>query len=168
MKKIDLTRHAPLGIRLDWEIQFFAAGWIGSALYSFGFLLKYYNLLSDLYIYRSGSTRELDLSRVMPDFYTVLDDSLRFYLIFALCMLLLIIYHYAFHHMGSKSIYTMRRLPNKWELHRRCLALPIASALILLAAAGITMLLWFAVYMLCTPEQCLTPNQWAKLWEAIF
>ena len=167
MKKIDLARHAPPGIKLEWEKQFFVAGWIGSLLVSFGFLIRYFGKLSELYIYRSGSVRELDVTRVMPDFYEILDGCLRFYIIFAVCMLLLIVYHYAFHYMGSKSIYTMRRLPNKWELHRRCLILPIASALILLASAGITLLLWFAIYMLCTPEQCLMPDQWTKLWEAI-
>lgn len=167
MKRIDLTRYAPPGIKLEWEKQFFVSGWIMSALYSCGFLIRYFELRSDLYVYRSAGVRELDPARVMPDFYEILDGCLRFYIIFAVCMLLLIVYHYAFHYMGSKSIYTMRRLPNKWELHRRCLTLPIASALILLIPAAVTLLLWFAIYMLCTPEQCLMPYQWTKLWEAI-
>ncbi|MBE6991486.1 MAG: hypothetical protein E7430_02765 [Ruminococcaceae bacterium] len=167
MKKIDLARHAPPGIKLEWEKQFFVVGWVGSALVSLGFPVKYFNLYSDLYFYSAPGVRELDVTRVMPDFYEILGGCLRFYIIFAVCMLLLIVYHYAFHYLGSKSIYTMRRLPNKWELHRRCLTLPIASALILLISAAVTLLLWFGIYMLCTPEQCLMPDQWTKLWEAI-
>ncbi len=167
MKKIDLARHAPPGIKQEWEKQFFVSGWVASLLYSFGFLIRYFDYRSDLFVYRSGTIRELDTSRVMPDFYVVLDNCLMFYVMFAVCMLLFAVYHYAYHRMGSKSIYTMRRLPNKWELHRRCLTLPIAAALILLISAAVTLMLWFGIYMLCTPDPCLVPGQWTKLWEAI-
>jgi len=32
--------------------------------------------------------------------------------------------------------------------------------------AFVLLLVYFAVYMIFTPGQCLTPGQWTKLWEA--
>ena len=77
------------------------------------------------------------------------------------------LYHYAFHHQGSKSIYLMRRLPNGFELHRRCWTVPVAAALIIAAAMVLTFLFYFAIYLLATPEGCLAPHQWQKIWSVI-
>ena len=55
---------------------------------------------------------------------------------------------------GSMAIYTMRRLPDRWEYHRRCWMQPILSMLaeILLFAflAGLCWLVWY----FATPEPC--------------
>ena len=83
----------------------------------------------------------------------------------SLCLVLLAAYHYAYHRQGSKSIYLMRRLPSKLELHRRCLTLPIAGILIALLTAFLLLLIYYAVYMNVTPAECLMPGQWQKLWR---
>ncbi len=166
MKKPDLLRLAPPGLELKHERRFFISGWIFSLLYAQTFLIDYFNYRSQLYDH-TVSGRVLDPGRTMVDFYVVLDKCLIMFVVFALCMLLLIAYHYAYHHIGSKSIYTMRRLPDRWELHKRCVSLPIIASLVMLASAGIMLLIWFGLYMLLTPEQCLAPGQWTKLWEAI-
>ena len=64
----------------------------------------------------------------------------------------------------SKSIYTMRRLPSVWELHRRCLTLPVCGMVIGLGTAFVLILLYYNVYIGLTPEICLTPGQWQKIW----
>ena len=61
---------------------------------------------------------------------------------------------------GSKSVYLMRRLPNKWEYHRRCLALPLLAILAGLVSIPILLGLFYALYLHATPEQCLQPGQW--------
>ena len=43
----------------------------------------------------------------------------------------------------------------------------LLGAAICLAAALILLLVYFAVYQLVTPEACLTPGQWEKLWRVI-
>ncbi len=56
---------------------------------------------------------------------------------------------------GSRSIYLMRRLPNRWELLRRCLAAPLAilvsDILFALALQGV----YYLVYCFRTPAVCL-------------
>ena len=90
----------------------------------------------------------------------------RILLVVAVVLVLgFIVYHYLYYRQGSKSIYLMKRLPSKHELHKRAIALPMLAILGCLVAALIVMLLYFAIYMLATPKQCLLPNQWQKLWR---
>ena len=63
--------------------------------------------------------------------------------------------NYQSHYRGSRSIYLMRRLPDRRELARRCLCLPLAGFLLAAAAAALFSLAFFALYRLVTPPQCL-------------
>ena len=69
-------------------------------------------------------------------------------------------YNYSGFRNGSKSYYLMRRLPDKWEYHRRCLALPLAATLAGLVLIPVLMGLFYVLYLHATPEQCLQPGQW--------
>jgi uncharacterized membrane protein YqhA len=101
----------------------------------------------------------------MPDFIDIFEGSLGGYFILSLCMLLLIALRYAYYYQNSKSIYLMKRLPDKFELHRRCIILPVMAALSCAVIAFLVLLLYFGHYMLFTPDACLTPGQWAKIWR---
>ena len=64
--------------------------------------------------------------------------------------------HYRlFRSRGSRADYTMRRLPDRWDLHRRCLALPAAGIVGALSLQGLLGILYYFVYILVTPRQCL-------------
>ena len=160
-----LERYAPAGIRLDAELKGIAAGLIISALYSLSALLRYAGCRNDLFEVRRG-VRTLRAGAVMPDFSEVLGNALLGFLIVAACMAALLVWHYAYHMQGSKSIYLMRRIPQRWELLRRCAALPGLGALACLAAAAALLLLYYLIYTAATPKECLTPGQWQKLWLA--
>ena len=70
-------------------------------------------------------------------------------------MPLLVWRYYHYHTEGSMSVYTMRRLPNKWEYHRRCWKQPILSAIAeLLFYAILIGLCWFT-WRTETPAACL-------------
>ncbi len=62
-----------------------------------------------------------------------------------------VISHYRSYRSGSRADYTMRRLPDKTEYHRRALAIPlfglVGLALVYLAVLGIDI----AIYYLMTP-----------------
>ena len=86
----------------------------------------------------------------------------------ALCMLPLAAWHYCYHYQDSRSIYLMRRLPNRRELWRRCLGLPLlgVAACGVLSAAHV--LVFYAIYHYAASPQCLQPGQWRMLWESLF
>ena len=166
MKKHDLSRCAPPGINLKQERQFFLTGMICAELYSMLFLLRYGNARSWLFEQHAGQ-RMLIPGAIMEDFVTILSDALVGFLVLSLCMLVLIVYHYAYHYQGSKSIYLMRRLPSSWELHRRCLTLPLLAVLCCALAALILLLIYYGIYLFFTPKSCLVPGQWQKIWSVL-
>lgn len=103
----------------------------------------------------------------MPFYHELSGGAFTLFLIFALSMAGFIIYHYLSHYQGSKSIYLMRRLPDRWELHHRCLTLPLTGALIYLGCALFLLLVYFCIYLIVTPAQCLIPGQWPLLLHRI-
>ena len=95
----------------------------------------------------------------VPVFGTMLHTSEWGFLLLALCMPLLAGAHYFYHFHDGRSIYLMRRLPDRWELHRRCLFLPLAGLL----AAGILSLAlaaaYFFLYRWAIPEALIPPPE---------
>ena len=164
MKKPDLSRYAPLGINVRSEWQGYVAGLAVAIVYSMIYLLRYFNARENLYEWTLKG-RELIEGAVMPDFAELMDGTLLVFLAIALTMMGLAIYHYIYHRLDTKSYYVMRRLPSRWELHRRCLTLPMIGLLICGAAALIMTLIYYWIYMGCTPEECLMPGQWGRFWR---
>ena len=164
--KSELSRWVPPGLNARQELQWIAAGLLLSTLWSLSFFLSLRSAWASLY--REGlNGRELIPDAQMADFADVMGRSLAGFGIMACCLLALAVWHYASHYQGGRSIYLMRRLPSRWELHRRCLALPLAAALVCGLTALTLLLVYFAAYLAVTPEECLTPGQWARLWAAI-
>lgn len=162
---LDLARHAPLGLEADTERRWYLFLLGGAAVYSAGaFFVRYLDARDDLYHSTLGK-RVLWEGAVMPDFAEILGDALSGFALLALVCLGAAAWHYLFHYQGSKSVYTMRRLPRRWELHRRCLTLPAVGLALCAALALAVLLLYYAVYLTATPAQCLTPGQWQKLWR---
>lgn len=161
--KLDIVRYAPPGIDLRQEKGFFITGLIGATLYSLVFLLRYYQARTNLYEWQGGK-RVLIPDYPMVDFAQLIDKALVGFLALSLCMLALIVYHYAYYHRGSKSIYLMRRLPDSTLLHRQCLTLPLGAIALCLISAALLLLIYYVIYMAFTPEICLTPGQWQKIW----
>ena len=68
---------------------------------------------------------------------------------------------------GSKSVYLMRRLPDRWEYHRRCLTIPLLAILAGLVSIPLLTGIFYAIYLHATPAQCLQPNQWEVFRESV-
>ena len=163
--KIDLSRHAPPGMELKEEKTLFTVGMSLSVIFSvFYFGSRYSSALSDLY-WRNGSIRTLKDGAIMIDFVEILGKGLLGFLIVSALMIAAAVMHYVYHFHESKSIYTMRRLPSRWELHRRCLTLPLVAIAIYLIMAFAILLILYTAYMKITPDVCLTPGQWQKIWS---
>lgn len=166
--RIDLSRHVPPGFPLKPELQFYFTYLIIQVIVNLIlFFSRYHDARERLY-WKNGLDRTLMPEAVMPDLVAVLQDTaLYFFLVLILCMPLFAVIHYVYHRQGSKSIYLMRRLPDRRELHRRCLTLPLAGLVLCVLAFLLLLLVFYWVYMTFTPEQCLTPHQWQKIWSVI-
>ncbi|NCB51178.1 MAG: hypothetical protein EOM54_04760 [Clostridia bacterium] len=158
-----IERNVPAGIDYGLELRWIGAGLLVSLFYSLRFADSYTMQSASLYIMK-GAEKVLRAGAVMTDFVYVLGDSLAGFMILALCMLAVLVWHYAYHYRGSKSIYLMRRLPNRWELIRRCVTLHAVATAACFLAAFVLLLCYYAFYMWVTPEICLKPGQWQKIW----
>lgn len=67
---------------------------------------------------------------------------------------------------GSKSIYLMRRLPDRWELPRRCAALPLLALAAGLVLTALLICLCNLLYFRATPQQCLPAGEHFLFWRA--
>ena len=65
--------------------------------------------------------------RDLGDFTT---GCFKAYPFLAAWCIFLVILHYVSFYRRSKSVYVMKRLNNRWEMHRRCLLIPVICALI--------------------------------------
>ena len=164
MKMDFLKKLVPPGMEYKPELRFYITGLICAGLYSLSFFIRYFDARYELYEHYDYKSVLIDGAKI-ADFSSLLGYALVGFAFLAVCMLGFIVYHYLYYRQGSKSIYLMKRLPSKLELHKRAIALPLLAILGCLVAALIVMLLYFAVYMLATPKQCLLPNQWQKLWR---
>lgn len=156
MKQLDLTRYAPPGTNIQAELKRLAIGLTGAAACAvliYGTSLRSaYDSLFD----RFGGTSELRPDAVMSPFDAILGYSLLFVYIAAIVALASAVPHHISYYMGgSKSIYLMRRLPQRWEWLRRDITLPVAEAVICLLAAQSLKLLFLGIYYWVTPAQCL-------------
>lgn len=159
MRRLDWNRYVPLGIngRKVRNGLLLVLGF--GMLVSFGFLSRLFDARDELYEW-VGRTRVLRPGAVMPDYPTLLRGTFWGLGAAAAGMIVLAAAFYACHYQGGRSIYTMRRLPKRWELWRRCLTLPVLTALAcLILAVGLT-LLYFEIYLQVTPEGCLPPEPW--------
>lgn len=158
MRKINdkkLENYIPPGMNCKKELQGICWGLLVAILYSFSFLWKYVEARNELYVWRYGSVKMLQEGAVMPTFESLLEGSFDGFMIFVICMAGLVTWHYFTHVQGSKSIYLMRRLPDEWELHRRCILLPAAASVIAVIMAAALVLVYYGIYLFFTPQQCL-------------
>lgn len=159
MKIFDPKRHLPVG--WDWEElrANLSRGHLFSSLTMLVFLARYSNARSALYksiVYPDGTlVRELIPGGTIVPFSQLM-TGLPFLGMW--CYLLLMCVqvwrHYSYHTRDSMAVYTMRRLPDPFELHRRCWTLPLLSAVAELLLFGVLTLLCAALWWFATPAPC--------------
>lgn len=153
--RVDWKRHAPLGLDGELEVKYIAIGLGFSALWAqFGFMKRFIDAL-DLLYYSDVYPKRVYDGAVMEDFFVLMGGSERMFCVLAVCMLVLAAYHYWYHRQGAMTVYLMRRLPDRWEYHRRCLTIPAATVLASLALMGLIGMICYGIYISWTPAQCL-------------
>ena len=162
-----LTKNAPPGAEILEQTNRYFGQLIFAVLWSLGFLFRYSSARSNLY-YTTSHGRYLQSGAMMPEFGDLLGRAFLVVRVMLLILVVCIALNYYSFHQGSKSIYLMRRLPDPMELHRRCILLPVLGMAGCLLLRGVLIFVYFAVYMLATPEGCLPPDQWQKFWSVLF
>ena len=149
-----LGKYAPLGIPYEKHIRgFFAL--VGCATgCSMFFFLQYANALDRLYTYRAGK-KVLMVGAIIDSFGQITEGLFLMGYAISIAVFLMVIYYYLYHYQGSKMMYLMKRLPDKWEIHRRCLTLPIAGAVLMAVWMKLLEMFYYVIYILWTPSQCL-------------
>lgn len=153
--QIWLDQSVPLGISGHNEIFYIHAALIVCTLYS----VISYAFLFDSNIgmlYRDLNRTMLIDNPEMIDFSILWNFSMPGYGIIALSMIALVVYHYRYHFQLSKSIYTMLRLPQKNDLAKRCLTIPIFYFVITVCIVLILTGIYYLVYIKITPEVALS------------
>ena len=159
MKIFDPDRHLPLG--WEWEKTRAGLGWshFFSSLTALNFLDRYFDARDGLYAYLEQGglvIKELVPTRTIAPFAELIRGTPLLGLwIFLSMMPLLVWRYYRFHTQGSMSVYTMRRLPDRWEYHRRCWTQPVLSALFELLIFAVLVGACWLLWRFATPAPCL-------------
>ncbi|MBQ8518057.1 MAG: hypothetical protein IJ455_00435 [Agathobacter sp.] len=149
-----LEKYAPPGIDVSTEIAWLIGGNVLATLHSMMFLVHYVTARGELYE-RRVSGMVLIEGTVIRGFGELTAGVFLSMQVVCIIALLVSVYHYFYHYQGSKMMYLMKRLPDKWEVHKRCLALPIAGSCITFVWMMLLKMIYYAIYILCTPSQCL-------------
>ncbi len=157
----------PPGMNVEGELIFFLIAMLAAMCYATGFFARLYGQIDLLYQYSYGD-RTLIPGAVIAPFYEVFDQAWTGYFVVLLCMLGYGIYHYLYYKQESKSIYTMRRLPDHSSFFRYTWTLTLCEVLVCLLFACFCLLLSYGFYHWLTPEGCLPGGQWTLFWKNLF
>lgn len=155
--KKQLKDYAPLGINLKWELIGYWMCIASGILYSSTFLFDYQNAWNALYCKDIYGKRVIEEGAQMLPFEDLIAGRMYGFVFVAIILVVWTVGHYAYHYgdQGSKSIYLMKRLPDKWELHKRCLTLPVIGAVIAVLVVVLLLGIYLGVYLIFTPQVCL-------------
>ena len=149
-----MIKYAPPGIPLRSEVTYYIVGMVVSTLWTLLFILRYLQARAELFVYENGNWKLME-GAVMEAFPILTENLFELFLIVWIYTAVIAVYHYFYQYQGSKMMYLMRRLPDRWELHRRCLFLPIMGLAVSVLYSTLLKILYYAIYMLFTPSQCL-------------
>ena len=149
-KKIDWNRHVPLGMDGEKTKNRMARMLRAGIVISLICPLRYVQARSFLFRTING-VYERNLNAKMLPFEELLSGSFIGMASAAVGFLLAIAIFYLYHYQGSRGIYTMRRLPNRWELWRRCLALPLGFLVLSILCTALLIGLYYLLWRFATP-----------------
>ena len=166
--RIDWDRLAPVGLGGRLTVRRICVGLLLVDLYEWiAFTNKFSHYQRMLYQYIPNGGKELLPGAVMAPFYQTLSNN-SWGAGISLLMIPLALWHYFYHYQDSRSIYLMRRLPDRRELWRRCLTIPLLGLAACILLYGGNLFIFYAIYESFIPPQCLQPGQWRMLWEYMF
>lgn len=163
--KAFLHRFSPPGMPLRPELYTVLFSNAGAALYGLiRFLSDYTYARGNLFVIQAGK-QVLRQGAVIVEFRTLIQGCFSGFAVAAALVVGNALLRYAYFHRGAKSVYTVRRLPEKAPVLRRVLPVPALELLLTGAAAILLLLLCAAIYRIFTPESSLPPQAWSIFWR---
>ena len=144
-----LDRFAPPGMGTSGLRRWTLGAILISAFFSMSFLVAYVSELADL---TKAMEQPVFPGLTMKPFKDLILVPMLLFRVAPLVPLLHIPGNYLYFIEESKSIYLMKRINNPLEMHLRCLALPVAGAVLVIGAGLALYFVYLLVYNLCTPE----------------
>ena len=126
---------------------------IGAVL-SLSFFVNLYHAVEVLYEY-VDHRQILRKNAVATSYAELVGVQWRFYIPFVLFLAAMVIYHYFYYRRETKSIYLMRRLPQRGVLFKSCVKGPLLGLGIGTVALAALYLLYYGIYLLAVPWECL-------------
>ena len=162
-----IRRYSPPGMPLKAETATALACMIVSSLWSaYAFFEAYFWGRSFLFNV-VGDPGGFYMIRYITEFRSLVTGAFFPFAVTATAILLFIPFRYAYFRRGSNSVYLIKRLPESAPLAKRVLLVPFAELLLCGMLAFLLLTLYYAVYMLATPKECLPPDQWKLFWRSI-
>ena len=153
MKRIDLKRYTPMGYTSSYSgVGIFAL--IGAVIRTLELPFNIVAARNDLYPNGRLVLGVISGAKMAP-YLSLLGGSFSLFPLFWLMMAVEVYLCYDYHKRISQSIYLMRRLPDEWDLHRRCWGRPLLYTAGSLALVGVILVFWYLMYLLITPHGCL-------------
>lgn len=162
-----IRKFIPIGYKPEKELWVYGSVIMMAVTRSLLYFLSYYSAYNAMFQYY-GDKKVLIENITMDNFCDIIaDGTFDVFKIAVFIFLAMIGVNYGYHYRDSKSIYTMRRLPNKYELHIRCIAFPAAAILLSIVISFSLLMIFYIHYMTVTPDELILPAQWEKLWNYI-
>lgn len=159
------SRLVPPGIKIKPVVLLSLSGLVLCGFTAFGvFWERFTYFYSKITYYDDAGNRGFfDYPKMEP--LTNFNANFDVFKIFFSCMALLGVYFFLHHFIGSKSIYTMRRLKNPLELYVRCLAVPVIFIILGIALIYILNFIYIEIYLALVPEDSMNPWWNANIWR---
>lgn len=148
----------PPGYEYDREIRMIVVWMIASIVYSLRYLACYYEEYHGLFInvkVDGGLQRVVHVGAKIAPFRDILGYNLYGFGIAAIFLLVFAVLHYWYYFQDSRSIFLVRRLSDRWYVMQTCILAPAVGILVTLLCMGSLWLIYYGVYILVTPKECL-------------
>lgn len=162
----NFVNFLPIGYKSKTVYRSLIASYLTAVIFSAVFFLtNLFMQIHSFYYYENGK-KILEEGCVMPEFFKIRGDSFDIFGILIIAMIIFAVYNFSYHRIGTKSVYTMKRLKNKGEYLKRCLFVPCAVIITAAFTVIILNLLYFLIYEIAVPEGVLMyPDRTYRMWR---
>ena len=129
------------------------------------FVIRYENARSRLYEDVLGR-RLLRSGAQIDPLAEILSGTFRLAVVYGILTFVNIAGNYMTFYRESKSSYLMRRIPDRWELPRRCAAVPLIGLAAGMILTAVLICLCNLIYFKATPPQCIPVGEHFLFWRA--